>query len=98
MPCKPLYRSTHTLYSHNFALEGAIFALEAPYLLFALLLMSIRESIDWVWPMYCSIKSEIFGHAYMGMGILRFINASDFSNLPRLRLVRWFTRIALCFI
>jgi len=39
MPCKPLYRSTHTLYSHNFALEGAIFALEAPYLLFALLLM-----------------------------------------------------------
>jgi len=59
---------------------------------------SIRESIDWVWPMYCSIKSEIFGHAYMGMGILRFINASDFSNLPRLRLVRWFTRIALCFI
>jgi len=40
MPCKPLYRSTHTLYSHNFALEGAIFALEAPYLLFALLLMA----------------------------------------------------------
>jgi len=40
MPCKPLYRSTHALYSHNFALEGAIFALEAPYLLFALLLMS----------------------------------------------------------
>jgi len=40
MPCKPLYRSTHTLYSHNFALEGAIFALEAPYLLFALLLMT----------------------------------------------------------
>ena len=39
MPCKPLYRLTHTLYSHNFALEGAIFALEAPYLLFALLLM-----------------------------------------------------------
>ena len=40
MPCKPLYRSTHALYSHNFALEGAIFALQAPYLLFVLLLMS----------------------------------------------------------
>jgi len=43
MPCKPLYRSTHALYSHNFALEGAIFALEAPYLLFALLLMQVIE-------------------------------------------------------
>jgi len=30
MPCKPLYRLTHALYSHNFALEGAIFALEGP--------------------------------------------------------------------
>jgi len=51
MPCKPLYRSTHALYSHNFALEGAIFALEAPYLLFALLLMydalaEMLESIE----------------------------------------------------
>jgi len=32
---------THALYSYNFALEGAIFALEAPYLLFALLLMKM---------------------------------------------------------
>jgi len=46
MPCKPLYRSTHTLYSHNFALEGAIFALEAPYLLFALLLMYCPMAVD----------------------------------------------------
>ena len=46
MPCKPLYRSTHALYSHNFALEGAIFALEAPYLLFALLLIE-RVEVDW---------------------------------------------------
>jgi len=45
MPCKPLYRSTHTLYSHNFALEGAIFALEVPYLLFALLLMRMQGSL-----------------------------------------------------
>jgi len=54
MPCKPLYRSTHALYSYNFALEGAIFALEAPYLLFALLLMQVLGRIqdvyriDWV--------------------------------------------------
>jgi hypothetical protein len=39
------------------------------------------EPIDWVWAMYCSVKSDICGHAYMGMAILHFINASDFSYL-----------------
>jgi len=50
MPCKPLYRSTHALYSHNFALEGAIFALEAPYLLFALLLMLEPQPVTYYEP------------------------------------------------
>ena len=40
------------------------------------------EPIDWAWAMYCSVKSDIFGHVYMGAAILHFSNASDFSNLP----------------
>ena len=57
MPCKPLYRLTHALYSHNFALEGAIFALEAPYLLFALLLMWVnRPNAFW----FVIVKSVVW--------------------------------------
>ena len=33
------------------------------------------------------VKSDIFGHAYMGMVTLLFIDASDFSNLPTPRQV-----------
>ena len=45
------------------------------------------EPIDWAWGIYHSVKSDIFGHVYMGMAILHFIDASEFSNLPTLRQV-----------
>ena len=56
---------------------------------------SIMEPIDWAWAIYCSNKSDIFGHAYMGMIILFFIEASDFSNLPTLRQVVYLGRALL---
>jgi len=40
------------------------------------------EPIDWAWAMYCCVKSDIFGHSYMGMAIFHIINSSDFSNIP----------------
>ena len=45
------------------------------------------EPIDWAWTIYCSDKGDIFGHAYMGMTILLFIDASGFSNLSTPRQV-----------
>ena len=45
------------------------------------------EPIDWAWAIYCSDKGDIFGRAYMGMAILHFIDASDFSNPPTPRQV-----------